>query len=116
MSADTERLFRRVVSLEDEIEKQNDFLGEVGDRLKRLEQPKPPAEKRGEHSSDEERAAAVDRFLSAPEFDEIIPGPLEKMTDAECRNVIRKVRKRFGDGVSMAKLRSAFLEEQEEAQ
>ena len=57
-------------------------------------------------------AAAVDRFLTAPEFDEIIPGPLEKMTDAECRNVIRKVRRRFGDGVSMAKLRSAFLEEQ----
>jgi len=57
-------------------------------------------------------AAAVDRFLTAPEFDEIIPQPLEKMTDAECESMIRKVRKLFGDKVSMAKLRSAFLEEQ----
>jgi len=59
-------------------------------------------------------AAAVDRFLSAPEFDKIIPRPLEKMTDAECENMIKKVRNRFGDKVSMAKLRDAFLEEQVE--
>ncbi len=34
------------------------------------------------------------------------------MTDAECANVIGKVRRHFGDKVSMAKLRRAFLEEQ----
>ncbi|KKN40319.1 hypothetical protein LCGC14_0734760 [marine sediment metagenome] len=60
-------------------------------------------------------AAAVDRFLTAPEFDEIIPRPLEKMTDAECEAVITKVRRHFGEKVSMAKLRSAFLEEQIES-
>ena len=59
-------------------------------------------------------AAAVDRFLTAPEFDDIIPRPLEKMTDAECKNVIRKVQRRFGDKDSMVKLWSAFLEEQVE--
>ena len=57
-------------------------------------------------------AAAVDRFLTAPEFDEIIPRPLEKMTDAECRAVIRKLQRRFGGRVSMVKLWRAFLEEQ----
>ena len=59
-------------------------------------------------------AAAVDCFLSAPQFDKIIPRPLEKMTDAQCRNVIRKLQRRFGGLVSITKLRSSFLEEQVE--